>query len=401
MANIHLEGSGGGGNITFGKTTMPKYVGAKAEVTRVEGGIRIWLKDYRGETEEIIAEAISDIVTNQDGSLTFVLPDGQEITTGSLAGPAGADGTDGADGFSPIAAVERVGNTAKITITDKNGTTTASVSDGSPGSGGCGIPYGRCLTYSDVQAKVVDIPGVTEIVEGTIIAVNFNWRNSALEPTLNVNNLGAEPIKLGNPGPYAKYAAKKITTATQAAMIDDVCLLEYTRGVGWRLQWKESQSDWNDTDTASPGYIANKPGAATSSEAGLMSAADKTKLNSIPSNLISKDDIIVLSGTVTGVANNGGTGLAQWTAADLGIDSLDDIVVLSVDQDMVGNVGREHWFGSPYGGAHSGMITYDLNYPFVSIDHGSTPKLILHVFNWSETQSGTADIAYRLVLLKL
>lgn len=46
------------------------------------------------------------------------------------AGQDGTDGTDGTDGFSPIATVTKVGDTATISITDINGTTTATVSDG-------------------------------------------------------------------------------------------------------------------------------------------------------------------------------------------------------------------------------------------------------------------------------
>ena len=46
-------------------------------------------------------------------------------------GPQGAKGDTGADGFSPIATVTKSGDTATITITDKNGTTTAQVKDGS------------------------------------------------------------------------------------------------------------------------------------------------------------------------------------------------------------------------------------------------------------------------------
>lgn len=42
-------------------------------------------------------------------------------------GTDGRDGTDGTDGFSPEATVEQVGACARITITDKNGTTTADV----------------------------------------------------------------------------------------------------------------------------------------------------------------------------------------------------------------------------------------------------------------------------------
>ena len=111
----------------------PKYVGARAEVGRVSNGVMIRLTDYAGTTEEFIAEAIQDIISNNDGSLTFILPDGRQITTASLRGPAGADGIDGqdgADGFSPSASVTKVGNIATITITDKDGTTTAEIRDG-------------------------------------------------------------------------------------------------------------------------------------------------------------------------------------------------------------------------------------------------------------------------------
>ena len=68
---------GGGG--------MPVYVGAQAKVVRTPEGVKIWLKDYKGETEEVVAEAIEDIVTNPDGSLLFILPDGRTILTDSLS----------------------------------------------------------------------------------------------------------------------------------------------------------------------------------------------------------------------------------------------------------------------------------------------------------------------------
>ena len=76
--------------------------------------------------------------------LAFGIPQGPQGETG----PAGADGHDGApgqdgrdgqdgqdgkdgeDGFSPTATVTKSGDTATISITDKNGTTTATISDG-------------------------------------------------------------------------------------------------------------------------------------------------------------------------------------------------------------------------------------------------------------------------------
>ena len=50
--------------------------------------------------------------------------------------PKGKDGTDGDDGYSPTANVSKTGKVATITITDKNGTTSAQVSDGEDGIDG-------------------------------------------------------------------------------------------------------------------------------------------------------------------------------------------------------------------------------------------------------------------------
>lgn len=109
MANIHLSTSSNGGNLIIngnrdrqnvhvGDAMMPKYVGARAIVERVEDGVRITLTDYKGTTQETIAEAITDITTNADGSLTFTLANGDTLTTGSLKGPQGDPGPQGEKG---------------------------------------------------------------------------------------------------------------------------------------------------------------------------------------------------------------------------------------------------------------------------------------------------------------
>ena len=41
------------------------------------------------------------------------------------------------------------------------------------------------------------------------------------------------------------------------------------------------QSDWGQSNTSADDFIKNKPGNASTSEAGLMSAADKTKLDAL------------------------------------------------------------------------------------------------------------------------
>ena len=59
----------------------------------------------------------------------LVGPKGDKGDTGAT-GQTGPAGPSGADGFSPTAGVSKQGKIATITIVDKNGTTTASVSDG-------------------------------------------------------------------------------------------------------------------------------------------------------------------------------------------------------------------------------------------------------------------------------
>lgn len=65
------------------------------------------------------------ITTSKSGATTTILADGVSIGTVE----DGADGNDGADGYSPTATVSKSGGTATISITDKNGTTTAQVHD--------------------------------------------------------------------------------------------------------------------------------------------------------------------------------------------------------------------------------------------------------------------------------
>lgn len=75
------------GSVEFGRGSgVPKYVGARAEVVRVDNGVLIRLTDYKGTTEEIVYEAIQDIIFNPDNTISFVLPDGRTITSPPISG---------------------------------------------------------------------------------------------------------------------------------------------------------------------------------------------------------------------------------------------------------------------------------------------------------------------------
>jgi len=84
-------------------------------------------------------------ITDKSGTTkTVQILDGTNGTNGvdgkdgkdGVDGKDGKDGTDGIDGYSPIASVSKNDNVATITITDKNGTTTATISDGIDGTNG-------------------------------------------------------------------------------------------------------------------------------------------------------------------------------------------------------------------------------------------------------------------------
>lgn len=92
-------------------TTLEYIDAGSAYVVRSDGQLYIW------DGYEFPPEG--------QGS-QFEGPQGPQGEPG-MNGTDGRDGTDGTDGFSPEATVEQVGAGARITITDKNGTTTADV----------------------------------------------------------------------------------------------------------------------------------------------------------------------------------------------------------------------------------------------------------------------------------
>lgn len=85
-------------------------------------------------------------------------------------GNPGPKGKPGVDGFSPIAKVETITNGATITITDKNGTTTATILNGAkgdPGTNGTtpvkGVDY---YTDADKQEMVQLVLAAIPSAEG-------------------------------------------------------------------------------------------------------------------------------------------------------------------------------------------------------------------------------------------
>lgn len=115
------------------------------------------------------------------------------------------------------------------------------------------LPYGECSTAAATAAKVVNNVDNFCLETGARIAVKFTVANSATNVTLNVNSTGAKSVLWHGAG---AVALRK----------DEIYELVYT-GSSWEVI---GQADTNTTYSA-----------ATTASAGLMSAADKVKLNGI------------------------------------------------------------------------------------------------------------------------
>lgn len=118
-------------------------------IANIPSGGNVDLSNYYTKAETYNKEEVNNLIPTVTNGQDGITPHIDATTkhwmigttdTGIVAegqdGQDGTNGTDGQDGFSPIATVSKSGNTATITITDKNGTTTASISDGKDGSGG-------------------------------------------------------------------------------------------------------------------------------------------------------------------------------------------------------------------------------------------------------------------------
>lgn len=102
-----------------------------------------WIDIANTKLNQIDNIDIDAAETLSGATITITKKDGTEevvtLTNGinGTNGTNGIDGTDGVDGFSPIANVTKTrGGSAIISITDKSGTTTATVNDGEQGEPG-------------------------------------------------------------------------------------------------------------------------------------------------------------------------------------------------------------------------------------------------------------------------
>lgn len=117
--------------VTVTATIATNTVTANGEVSE-----HIFTADADGQ-QVIVTDPYVAVETVEDGVLLTVRDaheETQAVIYNGQKGDKGDKGNPGVDGFSPIATVTKSGDVATISITDKNGTTTATVKDGADGA---------------------------------------------------------------------------------------------------------------------------------------------------------------------------------------------------------------------------------------------------------------------------
>lgn len=200
-----------------------------------------------------------------------------------IQGETGEKGDTGDDGFSPIATVSKVGTEATITITDKNGTTTAKVYDG-------------VGSISDVKVNG------TSVVSGGVANVSVPTNNNQL-----IN--GAGYITSSALTPYV-LSSSLATIATSGLYSD----LSGTPTIPTATSDLTNDSGFI-TSSALTGYATENyvDTGLSSKQATLVSG---TNIKTINNESILGSGNITIGGAVDSV--NGQTGVVVLTASDVG-----------------------------------------------------------------------------------
>lgn len=103
-------------------------------------------------------------VTDKNGTTSATISNGVDGKDGS----DGQNGTNGIDGFSPIATVTQTTTGATVTITDKNGTTSAQLTNGQNGTPGTPGTNGK--DGKDYVITSADYDNIADVVLGKLVS---------------------------------------------------------------------------------------------------------------------------------------------------------------------------------------------------------------------------------------
>ena len=115
--------------------------------------------------------------------------------------------------------------------------------------------YGTCATAAGTAAKTSTITGITSLYTGLTICIKFTNSNTASQPTLNLNSLGAKYITR-----YGTTSAGQATSSSWQA--GSVITMTYD-GTYWQMH------DWNNTTYSS------KTAASGGTDVSLVTTGEK------------------------------------------------------------------------------------------------------------------------------
>lgn len=155
--------------VTVTATIATNTVTANGEVSE-----HIFTADADGQ-QVIVTDPYVAVETVEEGVLLTVRDAHEETQAVIYNGQKGDKGNPGVDGFSPTATVTKSGTVVTITITDKNGTTTATVSDGI-GNDVYWCSYGA-TTSAQIETALTN--GKIPMVKYQDYVYTLRFRNSA------------------------------------------------------------------------------------------------------------------------------------------------------------------------------------------------------------------------------
>lgn len=239
-----------------------------------------------------------------------------------------------------VAAIVVPTKTSDLT-NDSDFQTGTDVDDAISAEAGLMVPYGYCTIAAGTVAKTVTVsPAVTALTAGLCIAVKFQYANTATNPTLNVNGLGAKAIKR-----YGTTAAGTSAAANWNA--NSVVMLVYD-GTYWML------ADWNNTTYSGMTDAEYQAGTSTTNrlitparlKAAIELHAPVQSVNgatgavtvTVPTKT---SDLTNDSGFITSVpvqSVNGQTGVVSLDASDVGALP-DSTVIPTKTSDLINDSG--------------------------------------------------------------
>ena len=243
--------------------------------------------------------------TGDNPDLYVWMSEAQEwLNNGPIAGVKGDKGDTGDDGYSPQATVSKSGSTAIITIRDKSGVTTATVTDGADGDPGPGLPEGGSIGQL-VKKKTATDYDTEWFTPGTAISKDSTNAVTANSTDLVESGAVKAAIDAAVASAYRPGGSKTCAELTNALLIADNVGLVYII---------------SDTGTTTADFVegAGKE-IGVGSDVGIIEVSTGVyKFNLLP-GIVDLSNYIQKSQTAGLIKNDGTVDTTEYaTAADVG-----------------------------------------------------------------------------------